>query len=256
MQIWLDKNFLPFLNKQNRQHAQLGNRGYYATAMPPLGEIVSTHETIRHRSRGGEAVEPTTRTARTRPRIVARLLTIVILCSTFACSAQDIFSPKELTFQDGFGSRKGDRRIYVLTGGGWIRGIRYGDPDQFVTAWIAQHPLATITSVSKMPIKADELVYIWIEDQASSLNVDLVRAGIFPGGAMADMVDNDKGLTELLNNPKLADARALVEKERAENPRNSQRDWSPRMNTIDTWTRSRRRRLRRAKKSWEYGRTQ
>jgi len=35
---------------------------------------------------------------------------------------------------------------------------------------------------------------------------------------MADMVDNDKGLTELLKNPKLADARAIVEKERAENP--------------------------------------
>jgi hypothetical protein len=34
------------------------------------------------------------------------------------------------------------------------------------------------------------------------------------------MVDNDKGLTELLKNPKLADARALVEKERAENPQN------------------------------------
>jgi hypothetical protein len=165
-------------------------------------------------------VELTTRTAWTPPRIVARLLTIMILCSTFVCSAPDIFSPKELTFQDGFGSRKGDRRIYVLTGGGWIRGIRYGDPDQFVKAWIAQHPLATITPVSKMPIKADELVYIWIEDQASSLNVDLVRAGIFPGGAMADMVDNDKGLTELLKNPKLADARALVEKERAENPQN------------------------------------
>lgn len=165
-------------------------------------------------------MELTTRTARTRSLIVTSLLTIMIFCSAYACDAQDIFSPKELTFRDGFGSRKNDHRIYVLTGGGWIRGIRFGDPDQFVKAWIAQHPLATITPVSKMPIKADELVYIWIEDQSSSLNVDLVRAGIFPGGAMADMVDNDKGLTELLKSPKLADARALIEKERAENPQN------------------------------------
>jgi hypothetical protein len=35
---------------------------------------------------------------------------------------------------------------------------------------------------------------------------------------MADMLDNDKGLTELLKNPKLADARTIVEKERAQNP--------------------------------------
>jgi len=63
-------------------------------------------------------------------------------------------------------------------------------------------------------------VYIWIEDRVTSLNVDLVRAGIFPGGAMADMVDNDKGLNELLKNPRLADARALTEKARAENTQN------------------------------------
>jgi hypothetical protein len=163
-------------------------------------------------------VELTTQPASTRSEIVVTLLTMVMLCGAFACNAQDIFSPKELTFHDGFGSRKGDRRIYVLTGGGWIRGIRFGDPDQFVKAWIGQHPLATITLVSRMPIKSDELVYVWIEDPGSSLNVDLVRAGIFPGGAMADMVDNDKGLTELLKNPKLSDASALIEKERAENP--------------------------------------
>ena len=35
---------------------------------------------------------------------------------------------------------------------------------------------------------------------------------------MADMLDNDKGLTELLKNPKLADARVIVEKERTQNP--------------------------------------
>jgi hypothetical protein len=143
----------------------------------------------------------------------------MVICTAFASNAQDMLSPKELTFKDGFGSRKGDHQTYVLTGCCWIRGIRFGDPDRFVTEWIAQHPLATITPVSKMPIKSDKLVYVWIADRDSSLNVDIVRAGIYPGAAMADMLDNDKGLTELLKNPKLADARAIVEMERAQNPK-------------------------------------
>jgi hypothetical protein len=165
-------------------------------------------------------MELTTRATQSRSGVVATLVTMMFLCSIFACNAQDSFPPKELTFHEGFGSRKADRRMYVLTGCCWIRGIRFGDPDQFVTMWIAQHPLATITPVSKMPIKSDEWVYVWIADRDSSLNVDLVRAGIYPGAAMGDMHDNDKGLTELLKNPKLADARAIVEKERSENPQN------------------------------------
>ena len=63
-------------------------------------------------------MELTTRTTRTPSRIVATLVTVVMLCSTFARNAQKTFSPKDLTFRDGFGSRKGDRRIYVITGGG------------------------------------------------------------------------------------------------------------------------------------------
>lgn len=42
-----------------------------------------------------------------------------------------------------------------------------------------------------------------------------LRAGIFAGGTMFDMVDNHKGLDEFLkHDPKLADARAQIEKER------------------------------------------
>ncbi len=51
-----------------------------------------------------------------------------------------------------------------------------------------------------------------------SLNVDLVRAGVFPGAVMADMVDNFNGLNELLKNPQLAATKAQIEKERAEAP--------------------------------------
>src|ERR1700675_795337 len=101
---------------------------------------------------------------RTLSLIVARLATIIFLSSVLACNAQDILSSKGLAFQDGFGSRKGDRRMYVLTGCCWIRGIRFSDPDQFVTKWLAQHPLATMTPVSKRLMDAEEWVYVWIED--------------------------------------------------------------------------------------------
>jgi hypothetical protein len=116
--------------------------------MPHLFEVVSTHEAIRHGSKGEGVMGLTTRATQRRSGIAATLVTIIFLCSVFACNAQDSFSPKELTFHEGFGSRKADRRMYVRTGCCWIRGIRYGDPDQFVTKWIAQHPLATITPVS------------------------------------------------------------------------------------------------------------
>src|ERR1700730_4810631 len=84
-----------------------------------------------------------------------------------------------------------------------------------------------------------QIVYIWVEDGEMSLNVDLVRAGIFPGAAMADMVDNLKGLDELLKDPKLAATRAQIEKERAEAPQDkterlvSEDDYERRMRRIE-----------------------
>jgi hypothetical protein len=149
---------------------------------------------------------------------IPTILVIVTLCASFACHAQDDFSPTELTFKDGFGNRQGDRRIYVLTGCCWIRGIRSGDPDQFATKWIAQHPQATVTRVSKMLLGAVELVFIWVKDEDMSLNMDLVRVGMFPGGVMADMVDNYNGQTTLFEKPELAFAREQFEKGRAEAP--------------------------------------
>jgi hypothetical protein len=125
-------------------------------------------------------MELTTQAIQRRTGILATLVATMVLCNSSMCNAQGTLSPRELAFQDGFGSLKGDHRTYVLTGCCWIRGIRFGDPDLFVTEWISQHPLATITPVSKMPIKSDELVYVWIEDRDSSLNVELVRAGIYP----------------------------------------------------------------------------
>ena len=130
-------------------------------------------------------------------------------------------------------------------GGGWIRTIRSGDPGQLVSKWLMEHPAATIQPISPMFItntrtkETRQIVYVWIEDGDMSLNVDLVRAGVFPGGVMADMVDNLKGLNELLKDPKLAGAKAQIEKERAETPQDrterlvSENDYNRRMRSIE-----------------------
>jgi NACalpha-BTF3-like transcription factor len=73
--------------------------------------------------------------------------------------------------------------------------------------WVKRHHLT---------ICAPPLAFV--EDGTASLNVDLVRAGVFPGAVMADMVDNFNGLNELLKDPKLAATKAEIEKERAEAP--------------------------------------
>src|SRR5262249_49191287 len=76
------------------------------------------------------------------------------------------------------------------------------------------------------------------EDGDQSLNVELVRAGVFPGGVMADMVDGQKALDEELKNPKLAGMRADIDKERREYPHDrverlvSDADYKRRMQAI------------------------
>src|SRR5581483_9770358 len=103
---------------------------------------------------------------------------------------------RSFTFQDIFASRPGDQRVYVLLGGGFFRGIRFGNPAAFISDWLAAHTAAEITPISRMfttntrSLKTSEIVYIWVEDREHSLNIDMVRAGLFPGGAMYDMVDN------------------------------------------------------------------
>lgn len=88
-------------------------------------------------------------------------------------------------------------------------------------------------------LKTTEIVYIWVEDREDSLNVDMVRAGMFPGGAMHDMVDNLNGLNRLLEDPKLAAVRARVDKERAAAPQDrterliTEDDYRERIRRID-----------------------
>jgi hypothetical protein len=204
-----------------------------AIAMPLLLEIVLGTESV------GDGPE------RRRPLKILKSLSIVMLCGALVCNAQDLTFAKELTFQEIFASRQNDTRAYILLGSGWLRTIRFGNPGQFVSKWVEEHPAATIKPISRMfttntrTKKTEQIVYIWVEDGEMSLNVDLVRAGVFPGAVMADMVDNFKGLNELLKDPKLAAAKAQIEKERAAAPQDrterlvSEDDYKRRMRSIE-----------------------
>jgi hypothetical protein len=147
-----------------------------------------------------------------------------MLCCPIACNAQELGSAKQLIFREVFASRAGDARTYILLGGGCLRTIQSGNPDAFVSTWLAAHPAALIKPISRQfwtntkTKRTNEWVYIWVENGTMSLNVDMVRAGIYPGGVMADMVDQYSGLNELLKNPKLADAKAMIERARADAP--------------------------------------
>lgn len=134
-------------------------------------------------------------------------------------------SAKNLRFQSVLATQPGDKRAYVLLGSGFIRALSFGDPGKVIADWLAMHPKANFTIISKLTFtntktrERSEIAYIWVEDGASSLNVDLVRHGIFAGRTMYDMVDNARGLDHLLqNDPKLAEAREQIEKERAAAP--------------------------------------
>jgi hypothetical protein len=167
------------------------------------------------------------------------------------CNAQDnpdtqnLNDARYLRFQNIFASRRGDQRLYILLGGGFIRVLSFGSPGAFISDWLAAHPTATVTPISRrfttntITRKTAEMVYIWVEDREHSLNVDMVRAGLFPGDAMYDMVDHLNGLNQLLQDPELADARAQIEKERAAAPQDltgrliTENDYKERVRRID-----------------------
>jgi hypothetical protein len=159
---------------------------------------------------------------------VAALASASIYCP-LRCDAQkpvsqDVTHARDFRFIGVMSVKPGDKRAYVLLGSGFIRSLRFGDPAKFVSGWLAEHPDATVTPVSRMVStntksgERFELVYVWIEEGSRSLNLDLVRAGMFAAGAMRDMVDNQTVLSALLKDPKLADVQAELEKERAASP--------------------------------------
>lgn len=129
-----------------------------------------------------------------------------------------------LQVQGIMASRPGDPRTYVLLGSGFLRALTAPSIDGFVARWLAAHPAAAVRPISRILMtntrshRQQEIVYVWIEDGPASLNVDMVAAGMTAGATMADMVDNQRGLDELLKRPDMADARAEIARERAAAP--------------------------------------
>jgi hypothetical protein len=165
---------------------------------------------------------------RRRPVSGSKLIMLALLVIAMTCNAQnlsqDVSVARELTFHQFFATRQGDPREYILLGGGWLFTVQSGNPGKFVSDWLAVHAAATIRPISrrfstntKSKITS-EMVYIWVEDGNQSLNEEIIRAGMFPGAAMYDMVDNQKGLERLLQDPRLAEAKALTEKQQAAAP--------------------------------------
>jgi hypothetical protein len=146
-------------------------------------------------------------------------LVIGMVCGTLACNAQEVRLANELTFKNEvFATRPNDALTYVLIGGGWST--------NFISAWLVKHPAATVKPISRMVMfgnrgKDERIEYIWMEDGEASLNVDLVRAGLYPAPAMADMVDFRKQLDEVLKEPSIAAQISQLDKQHPEAPQAS-----------------------------------
>lgn len=115
----------------------------------------------------------------------------VLLFATTAAWPAQTFDASPLVFKNIFGSRPGFHTSYSIVGTGMFRAPRADELDAFVASWMKRHPRAVVTVVdqSRLGSKLGEMDYIWINDGADSLNVDLVRQGLVPGGMMADGVD-------------------------------------------------------------------
>ncbi len=116
---------------------------------------------------------------------------VISLIAYTAARADDTFDADSLVFQNVFCSRVGDRTSYSVVGTGAFRAPRTDDLETFVVTWLNRHPHATATVVehSRLGPQLGEMNYVWIDHGVDSLNVDLVRQGIVPGGMMADGVE-------------------------------------------------------------------
>jgi hypothetical protein len=141
--------------------------------------------------------------------------------------AQQSFPASDLHVDGIYATRAGDPTLYCVLGGNacifrippdaW-------NQDPLIGNWFTAHPQATAVPISSrkwgFPNDKDtnRSVYLWIQDGDGSLNVALVREGRYPAGIMQDQLEADRQQAELFKDPKLADARALLEQERAKTP--------------------------------------
>jgi hypothetical protein len=156
-------------------------------------------------------------------RQLSAILTLLLAYSP-VCLAAAHFPASTLRFEYLFGTRPGDSATYFFLGSGWLRALTTGSQEEFVKQWLKAHPDAVATPISERNVALAgrqppmHWVYIWIEDGEDCLNVDLISSGIFPGGVMIDMVEQEQRISELILDPTLKDMRVQIEKERAETP--------------------------------------
>ena len=159
-------------------------------------------------------------------RIIRSLLpcfALLIVMRAGLCGAQERFPARELSFERYYGQRKQDPTTYILLGSGFIRPMTTDIQGDFIKEWVAAHPDALAVPICSERVTApgrtpSSSVYIWIEDKEQSLNVDLIREGIFPGGVMGDLVAAEAQYLEELRDPKRAAERVRVEKDIAATP--------------------------------------
>jgi hypothetical protein len=140
--------------------------------------------------------------------------------------SRESFSVRDLYVHGVNAHRLGDGDVYCLIGGDFclttLGPIVHEDQVGFISDWLAQHPGAIATPISNESFKVmrDQPplhgTYIWIEDGKESLNLALVRNGFYSAHSLADMVEARQQLEDSMKAPSLADARAIMAKERAE----------------------------------------
>ena len=156
-----------------------------------------------------------------------RCFALLLLILPSLSSAQQSIPASDLQIDGIYATRAGDPTLYCLLGGNACIVRMPPNPwnkDPFIGNWLIAHPQATAPPISSRNWAfgkgqhMNRVVYLWILDGDDSLNVALVREGRYPAGNMQDQLEANRQQTELLKDPKLADARALLEQERDKIP--------------------------------------
>jgi hypothetical protein len=127
------------------------------------------------------------------------LFIFALLANSHISVAQQTLTIDQLDFKSIFATKTDEPgSMYSLLGSGEFRSLRTKDADSAVSSWLKAHSHARVVKVSEMsPMMRNgtgSYIYIWVIDGSESLNVYLVREGIFQAGVMYDAMDFFNGL--------------------------------------------------------------
>lgn len=117
-----------------------------------------------------------------------------------ACREESIVIPANSIKWDGiFGEHKETKQMYSLVASGWARAPRSDGSAQVIADWFNQNTNATVIVVNQLNTSDPEenesmYKYVWVVEGTNSLNLHLVRNGIWPGGVMADWKESSSFL--------------------------------------------------------------